>query len=108
MKTLEELKKLRKEWLNEKHSDIETELDEELFEEWKNCNFVAYNAYSDSISVFDNYQLAKKYCEQGGQVLVLDKEKIYTYKMKTDEEYYRYLDNQLKYENLKKKNYYGL
>lgn len=108
MKTLEELKEMRKNWLDEKKALIETEEDEELYNKWLNYNFLAYSINLNSISLFNNYNEAKNYCDDGGQVLVIDKDKIYTYKVKTEEEYQKYLSNQIKYENLNKKNYYGI
>lgn len=108
MKSLEELKKLRKEWLEEKRKNIETEEDEELYNKWLNYNFLAYSVDSDSVSLFDSYDKAKNYCDNGGQVLVIDKDKVYTYKAKSEEEYQEYLSNQIKYENLNKRNYFGI
>ena len=102
MKNLDELLKLRKEWLD-------TYLDEpEFYEEFSKYNFVAYDAINDKISLQDSYESAKNYVDHGGQILVLDKKKIYTYKIKTDEEYYEYLTNELKNDSYNKMNYYGL
>lgn len=102
MKNLDELLKLRKEWLD-------TYLDEpEYYEEFSKYNFVAYDAIDDKISLQDSFESAKNYVDHGGQILVLDKKKIYTYKIKTDEEYYEYLTNELKNNSYNKINYYGL
>lgn len=102
MKNLDELLKLRKKWLD-------NYLDEpENYEEYSKYNFVAYNAIEDKVSLYDSYEAAKNYVDRGGQILVIDKSKIYTYKVKTDEEYYEYLTYQLKRDSYNKMNYYGL
>lgn len=101
MKTLEELKRMREDWLKKRE-------DSEYYEEFKSYNFVAYSYENDAVCCRKSYADAKAYADQGGQVLVLKTEKIYTYKIKSDEEYNDYLSNEIKKENFSKMNYYGL
>lgn len=101
MKTLEQLKKMIEDWKEEHKND-------EYFEEYKNYNFAAYNFESNNLVLFESYNRAKNYAEFGGQVLVIDKEKIYTYKTKTEEEIQEYVANEVRRENFNKRNFYGL
>ena len=101
MKTLEELKEMRKIWLDaRKHS--------EYYEEFKNYNFLAYSCNYDDVKLAKTYAEAKSYAEEGGQVLILNNDKIYTYKVKSEDEYMKYLENQIKYGNQRTMNSYGL
>lgn len=101
MKTLEELKEMRKKYLNERKNS-------KYYEEFKNYNFLGYSCNYDEIRLGRTYADVKCFAEEGGQVLVLNTDKIYTYKVKAEEEYMRYLENQIKYENQRKMNCYGL
>ena len=74
----------------------------------KEGNFLSYDAETGEIYLHNDYNSAKLYAEKGGQVLVIDKEKVYTYKIKNEEEYQRYLRNQIYKENMEKMNRYGL
>lgn len=101
MKTLEELKEMRKNYLKGYEGD-------EYLQKLEKCNFLAYNVESDSVVLYDTYAAAKNYAEMGGQVLVLDKDKIYTYKVKSFDKYVNYVGNQIKQNNYNKMNKYGL
>ena len=64
---------------------------------------------SDGIArLHPEYADAKRYAEQGGQVLVLANDKVYNYKVKTDDEYERYLANEIRNERYSMMNRYGL
>lgn len=64
---------------------------------------------SDGIArLHPEYADAKRYAEQGGQVLVLNNDKIYTYKVKNDEEYEEYLKNEIRNQRYSTMNRYGL
>lgn len=101
MKTLEELKEMRKNWLDARKSS-------EYYEEFKKYNFVAYSCNYDDVKLTKTYAEAKSYAEEGGQILSLNNDKIYTYKVKIEDEYMKYLENQIKYENQRAMNSYGL
>ena len=100
MKTLEELKEMRNNWLNN--------FEGETLETFKTYNFVSYNYENNRVKCTNDYAEARSYAEQGGQVLNLKNDKIYTFKIKTDEEYLEYIANQVKYENLNQRNMWGL
>lgn len=126
MKELEELKKMIGEIIARRKPNLEDyncdeyddltddeikslyERDLNFFEEFKNYNFLGYNIIDNTNNLFETYSEAKNYVEEGGQILVIDKEKVYNYKIKTEDEYFNYLNSQIKSENLNKKNYYGL
>lgn len=102
MKTLEQLKEMREKKLKKLSKS-------EFYEEYLNYNFVAYNVdYKNEINLYETYAEAKKYAQRGGQVLVLNTEKIYEYKVKTDDEFIKYIRNQIRKENYEKMNRYGL
>lgn len=101
MKSLEELKEMREEWLKARKKD-------KWYDFWKNCNFVAYSYSNDDIMLAESYKDAKTYADMGGQVLVLNKDKIYTYKVKTLDEYQEYLTNEIRREAINTMNRYGL
>lgn len=101
MKTLEELKEMREQYLNARKDD-------EDFEKYSTYNFVAYNCEDDNVRCYEDYASAKNYAEFGGQVLVLNTEKIYTYKIKNEEEIREYLKYQIKNDGYAKMNRYGL
>ncbi len=64
---------------------------------------------SDGVArLHPEYADAKRFAEQGGQVLVLANDKVYTYKVKNEEEYMNYLRNEIKRENYATMNRYGL
>lgn len=94
MKSLEELKQKAEEFKQNK--------------EYKDFNFMSYSVEEDKYRIHDEYSYAKNFAEKGGQVLVIDKDKVYEYKVKNDDEYFKYLSNQLKYENITKMNIFGL
>lgn len=102
MKSLEELKEMRKEWLKGYEDD------KEYYELFKSYNFVAYNLKDNKIICSKDYESAKCYAEQGGQVLVLNNDKIYTYKVKNDKEYEEYLTNEIRNQRYSTMNRYGL
>lgn len=101
MKNLEELKEMREEWLKARRKD-------KFYNTWKNCNFIAYSCAEDKITLAETYEDAKTWAEMGGQVLVLDKNKIYTYKIKTLDEYQEYLANEIRHDARNTMNRYGL
>jgi hypothetical protein len=103
MKTIEELKKMREQRLEEERVE-----DPEWYDKFVNCNFVSFNEETGNIILCDDYHTAKCYAERGGQVLVLDKEKIYTYKTKNKEEFAEYIKHQVRAESINKMNRYGL
>jgi len=126
MKTLEELKNMISEVIENYKVDTKDEIAEEFeewseekideeyerqlenYEEFKKYNFLSYNLESDKAVLCSNYECAKAFAEKGGQILVIDKEKVYNYKVKSDEEYREYLRNEIKKEDLRKMNYYGI
>ena len=101
MKELNELLEMREEWLKEYE-------DGEYYELFKNYNFVAYNLEKNSVKCSKDYADAKCYAEDGGQVLVLNTNKIYTYKVKSDEEYSEYLKKEVNNNTNSLMNRYGL
>lgn len=94
--------------LSEEEIEALYEDDLDFFERFKNYNFLGYSIEDDSKNLFETYEEAKNYVEKGGQILVIDKDKVYNYKEKSDEEYLSYINKNIKEENLNKKNYYGL
>lgn len=72
------------------------------------AKFLAYDLSDGKASLHSTYEDAKRYAEQGGQILVLANDKVYTYKVKTDEEYEQYLSYQIRKESYSKMNRYGL
>lgn len=64
---------------------------------------------SDGIArLHSKYQDAKRWAEQGGQVLVLANDKVYNYKIKTEEEYMQYLKKEISTSNYNAMNRYGI
>lgn len=64
---------------------------------------------SDGIArLHPEYADAKRFAEQGGQVLVLANDKVYTYRVKTDDEYIDYVANEVRSSNYNTMNRYGL
>lgn len=126
MKELEELKNMVSEVIKEHKPNLEKyqseeyeDWDEELinrvceeklewFEKFKKYNFLGYNIDSNSATLFETYAEAKNYVERGGQILVIDKDKVYSYKVKTQEEYSEYLRYQIRNENNNIRNKYGI
>lgn len=74
----------------------------------KDCNFLSVSLDFKQIYLNEDYSSAKNRVDKGGYVLVIDKQKIYTYKTKTEAEYMEYLKKEIKRENSKKMNFYGL
>lgn len=107
IKSKEELTEIFDEW-TEEEIDEEYEKQLENLEEMKKYNFLSYDLIDNVARLHNDYADAKRYVEKGGQVLVIDKEKVYTYKVKNDEEYSEYLRKEIQKENLRKINYYGL
>lgn len=126
MKELEELKEIvrevirkrepsLKDYESEDFEDLSEEEKENLYEQdlyffskFKNYNFLGYDAIEKRSNLFETYEEAKKYVDRGGQILVINQDKIYTYKIKSDDEYFEYLSSEIKKENLQKKDFYGL
>lgn len=115
MKTLEELKEMRNQKLAETKKELEDavteeekELLEKIYKSQLSCNFVAYNNEYKNIQLNEDYEGARDYAQSGGQVLVLNKDKIYTYKDKTEEEYERLIENQVREESKNMMNKFGL
>ena len=102
MKELNELLKMREEWLKEYEDE------KEYYELFKSYNFVAYNFEKNSVKCSKDFASAKSYAEDGGQVLVLNTNKIYTYKVKNIEEYLNYLKKEINSNTNSLMNRYGL
>ncbi len=94
--------------LSEEEIEALYEDDLDFFERFKNYNFLGYSIEDDNKNLFETYDEARNYVEKGGQILVIDKDKVYNYKEKSDEEYLSYINKNIKEEDLNKKNYYGL
>lgn len=74
----------------------------------KDCNFLSVSVDFKEIYLHEDYSSAKNMVDKGGYVLVIDKQKVYTYKTKTENEYMEYLKNENKRNDLRKMNYYGI
>lgn len=72
------------------------------------AKFLSYNVKENKARLHPEYADAKRFAEEGGQVLVLATDKVYTYKIKNEEEYMNYLRNEIKQENYATMNKYGL
>lgn len=94
MKTLEELKSMVKDAINLCGND--------------EPKFLSLDLSDGKARLHSEYSDAKNWAERGGQVLVLANDKVYTYKVKNDEEYSEYLRREIKKENYRKMNYYGI
>jgi hypothetical protein len=94
MKSLEELKKMVKEATNCCGEE--------------EAKFLSYNVKENKATLHPEYVDAKRFAEEGGQVLVLGTDKVYTYSIKNEEEYMNYLRNEIKQENYATMNRCGL
>lgn len=74
----------------------------------KDCNFLSVSADFKKINLHEDYNSAKNMVDKGGYVLVIDKQKIYTYKTKTEAEYMEYLRKNINSNNLNSSNKWGL
>lgn len=74
----------------------------------KEAKFLSYDLSDGIARLHPEYADAKRFAEQGGQVLVLANDKVYTYKIKSDDEYEEYLRNEIKKERYSMMNRYGL
>lgn len=74
----------------------------------KEAKFLSYNVKENEATLHPEYAAAKRFVEEGGQVLVLATDKVYTYSVKNEEEYMNYLRNEIKQENYATMNRCGL
>ena len=74
----------------------------------KEGRFLSYNAKTKEFKLRNDYEYAKLDAWEGGQVLVIATNKVYEYKIKTDEEFSNYLRNQVYNEAMKKRDRYGI
>lgn len=74
----------------------------------ENGNFLAYCNEYERAHLYETYQEAKNFADKGGYVLVIDKEKVYTYKDKTDDEYFEYIGREVRYNDYCRMNRLGL
>lgn len=95
------------EWTDE-HKEEAYEYDCNLYEEYKQYNFLGYSAEKNKAYLFKTYDDAKPCVERGGQILVIDKNKVYNYKVKTDEEFDKYISYKIKSERYNEMNKWGL
>lgn len=72
------------------------------------AKFLSYNVKENEAALHSEYADAKRFAEEGGQVLVLATDKIYTYSIKNEDEYINYLRNEIKQENYATMNRCGL
>ena len=84
------------------------ELANELKSKGEEGNFLAYNIENGKTHLYDEWDFAKAWAQRGGQVLVIDKEKVYNYKVKNEEEFDKYLKRQVWKERHDMMNRYGL
>lgn len=108
MKTENELLEMRDKFLKNWEKEMKDEFGERMLEEFKNDNFIAYNYEEEKIRICEDYSTAKAWADRGGQILVINTHKIYNYKVKTFEEYSKYLDHQIRKENQRMMDYYGI
>lgn len=71
-------------------------------------NFLSVSLDFKNVRLHSTYEDAKRFSVTGGYVLVIDKQKVYTYKEKSQEEFMNYLRNEVRRERYNTMNKYGL
>lgn len=97
--TIEKIKEKLNIFMNEHKKDT-------YFEDYKRYNFVGYNGVDNQATPFKTYEEAKNYAVSSGTgyVLVINTEKIYTYKPRTNADFRKDIIK----DNLRKRDFYGI